>query len=179
MFVKQRLWHWQVFHFNAYIYILSLSIDTNHVWEHLEWTLPAPKCSHPELLLQVEQLSLCFRVRISALRAAHKWLHSIGISILTAAVSVSYHDLNWSMKCDRAFHFKSQFKTATLHFNHLVLKRLVMNASPIEWLLTKLSPTSQRKPGLRCNCVLQFGESEDMSLCLLCRIGPIKHRKHR
>ena len=59
--------------------VLSLSIDTNHVWEHLEWTLPAPKCSHPELLLQVEQLSLCFRVRISALRAAHKWLHSIGI----------------------------------------------------------------------------------------------------
>ena len=41
------------------------------------------------------------------------------------------------------------------------------------------NPTSQRKPGLHCNCVLQFGESEDMSLCLLCRIGPIKHRKHR
>ena len=67
----------------------------------------------------------------------------------------------------------------TIQDSNFTFARLVMNASPIEWLLTKLSPTSQRKPGLRCNCVLQFGESEDMSLCLLCRIGPIKHRKRR
>ena len=45
----------------------------------------------------------------------------LALSILTAAVSVSYHDLNWSMNFDRAFHFKSQFKTATIHFNHLVV----------------------------------------------------------
>ena len=81
----------------------------------LHWN--GPKCSHPEIWLEVEQLSLCFRVRISACcsttqrteMTAFNWLHINYDSDFR--LKFNWH---WHINCDSNFHFKSQFKRQTL-----------------------------------------------------------------